>query len=589
MNNFLREYIQSLKEDGELDWVIANIGIAKGWSVLRLPFGRAENGKIKLKKGESEFGIDLSFFSDGDHKELVLVALKDERLTSGTWKSENIQNDLLEAMSVPLDRKPYETVERVILIFGHNKDENRDGKEAYERFAGQYRFNETRTDEKRIPVHHERWNLERICEEIETNVFTADILPRQFSGGLHYLCSQIKDFNFGTTNWEQITQPTWVQLLKSIMEIEKVERAILTINFCLSLLKKEFDQKNGSERISPGYIDLYESALLVAAHKCEGKVNLYNQTRIGYFAVMHSYFQQNVEVFKCPDAFDQPSFMGLTAIRSAHLAFWNMGRLSLFIRLMREIQSELSVQELRPSFQHEIEHWVNLLIISLMNNDAIFRPLIDLHHIELFLIWSVMLHEGKIQHIHEWLQKLTQFLAVRRGPKQVWRLPFIESYSRMDMVAEFAVTRERPIGFKDQTSYLVMMLIELSSILPPDQHKEIVLKIVSSVVMPSSEKNQEQDGEEPLRLVSWAAPENWATEILKGGMARTGTLKVVGCYGSTAEEVADELIETAWNVRMKGDTPDMFGESPVMQILASIRHRSPLPPAFWRKAVADQD
>ncbi len=585
MNNFLREYLQSLKEDGELDWVIANIGIAKGWSVLRLPFGRSENGKIKLKKGESEFGIDLSFFADNDRKELVIVALKDERLTSVTWKKENIQNDLLEAISVPLERKPYQKVEQIVLIFAHNKDENRDGDEAYERFASQHRFNETRTDGTRVPVRHERWNLERICYEIETNIFTADILPRQFTGALHYLCSQIKEFEFGSTKWVQITQPTWTHLVKSVLKTENRDRAILTINFCLSVIKLAFDEKPHSNGISPGYIDLYELGMLAASHICEGKVELYNQTRLGYFEVLQSYFQENVAVFRCPDAFDQASFMGLTAIRSAHLAFWNMGRLALFIRLMYEIQGELPSQELKSAFRPEIDHWVNLLIVSLMNNDAIFRPLIDLHHIELYLIWSVMIHEGKIPDIHEWLQKLTQFLAVRRSPNQVWELPFIESYSRMDLVAEFAVTQQRPIGFMDQTSYLVMMLVELSSILPPEQHREIVVEIVSSIVMPSIVLKEKHEAVEPLKLVSWAPPANWATEILNGGMAREGTLKVVAWYGRTTEEIADELIETVRNARLKSDSIDAFGESPVIQILASVRYRSPLPPVFWRRGI----
>lgn len=585
----MRDYIQSLKEDGELDWVIANIGIAKGWSVLRLPFIRREDGKIKQKKAEPEFGIDLSFFVDDEKRELVIIVLKDEKLTSTTWKSHRIQNDLNDAKDVLLDRRPYATVEKLTLVLAYNKDENAAGLTSYDNFVGSNPVNLSRGLRNPVEISHERWNLERICEEIEANVFTADILPRQFSGGLHYLCSQIKDFSFGTTQWEQITQPTWRQLLKSIMGIENTDRALLTLNFCLSLIKREFDLKSSSSRISPGYIDLYEIALLAAAARCKGKVAMYHQTRVEYFTVLHDYFSENVAVLKCPDAFDQASFLGLTAVRSAHLAFWNIGRLCLFIHLMIELRAELSNQELESVFQVEIDSWIDLLNLTCVNNDAIFRPLIDLHHIELYLIWSAFLHKSKIPYIRTWLRKLTEFLAVRRNLNQIWKLPFIESYNRMDLVAEFAVTQQRPIGFTDQTSYLVMMLIELGSVLPPEQHREIVTDIVSSIVMPSSRKKAKRETEEQLKLVSWTPPANWATEILSGGMGREGTLRVVGCYGDTAEEIADELIDTVRNAQLQGDTPSVFGESPVMQILASIRFQSPLPPYFWRRGNKAQE
>jgi hypothetical protein len=97
-------------------------------------------------------------------------------------------------------------------------------------------------------------------------------------------------------------------------------------------------------------------------------------------------------------------------------------------------------------------------LVSLLNaNPAANRPLLDLHHIELFLIWRTLWQLHRTEDIFKWLHALRSNLLVRRAGTVP--IPFIEGGNSLDLVFEHVATGEKPPEFSDQSSLLVLSIL----------------------------------------------------------------------------------------------------------------------------------
>ncbi len=143
--------------------------------------------------------------------------------------------------------------------------------------------------------------------------------------------------------------------------------------------------------------------------------------------------------------------MYINPINDAHITFWHIARLGIFTIATGEFQF-YNDKEKQKKFIIEISNRSAQLISKcLRNNPSSLRPLIDLHHIELFLIWLMLWQVGREKDIIEWLNQLEAYLLVRRS-NRLDTLPFIKSNNRIDLVAEYAGTGKRPYNFTDSSS-----------------------------------------------------------------------------------------------------------------------------------------
>ena len=194
---FLTHYLMSLAERTRrekkglkvgFDWVIYNLGLAKNWMPVRLPF--SHSGKTKT---EPEFGIDISFLS-ANSSELFIFVLKDEVLNKTNWLKHNFDSDLRLAIYPDLSSKQFARVKKVVVILAYNKGEDNTGVEIFDRFVAgaQARL------KNRITLSFARWNLAKIVEEVSADLLAPALLPQELSGILNYICMQVSDFTFGS-------------------------------------------------------------------------------------------------------------------------------------------------------------------------------------------------------------------------------------------------------------------------------------------------------------------------------------------------------------------------------------------------------
>jgi hypothetical protein len=435
---FFCGYLMSLlertrQEKGSLkigfDWVMFNLAIARDWTPVRLPFIRQSEGRTPTTKPEAEFGIDMSFLLPSKET-LVILVLKDEALTYANWTAHNFDSDIRMAAFPDLSRPEFRQVKLVQIILAYNKDEGETGVQAYTNLTiglGSEMGNN-------IIREFHRWNLTKITELVEEHLMTPDLLPQNLSGLLHYLCSQIADFEYESSEWADQLAPNWKHFLEVALSDPLDERKLRLVPVALFILHRF---KKNSRSAEAGWISLIETAMLLFWKKSTAVQKLHLKRLIQtlwvslYLEQLEQYLIRNQAIFTVEHGFQHlsaPTF-ALSAIGDANVAFWHIGRLGILTLGSLELldPSAKDGQEARSKIANQS---ANLLVECLKKNPAANRPLIDLHHIELFLIWYMLWTCGRIDECYLWLSELEGRLLVRRTG--LAQLPFIESRNRID-------------------------------------------------------------------------------------------------------------------------------------------------------------
>ncbi len=106
----------------------------------------------------------------------------------------------------------------------------------------------------------------------------------------------------------------------------------------------------------------------------------------------------------------------------------------------------------------------NWLVGILAANPLTMRPLIDLHHIELFLVWYCFWRAGRWIDMSNWLRMLCNRLTMRRS--SLAELPFIEGGNSIESVFEYVARGEKPEGFCDTSSVYLADFMEMTCACP---------------------------------------------------------------------------------------------------------------------------
>lgn len=596
---FLTSYICSLLERTGIeknairtgfDWVIYNLGMAKSWSPFQLPFFREpSDATSKAKRGEPEFGEDISFLSRSK-KEYYIFVLKDEPLTYRNWTRHNFDSDLRRAVNPDLNRRGLESVDSVKVILAYNKDENKNGIQSYEQFI---RSQSTKIAGN-VKLSFERWNLTRIVEEIESFLITPDLLPQYLAGQFRYICSQVKDFDFSSRKWEEQLLPNWRSFLSVVLQEPVDERKVRLVPVALMILNHYLKDSPNSY---PGWIDLMEWAML-GLWACSEKVPKRKSRKLKdiivrtwlnfYVAELEKYFLIVERTLTTQHGFSverKGLGLGVSPINDAYLAYWHIGRLGILTLAPQDFQTRKK-SEYEKFIQQVVSRSAECLVRCIHVNPAALRPLVDLNHIELFLIWLVLWQAGRRKDLYEWLSELETRLLIRRARKHI-SVPFIEANSWLDLVAEYAATSERPYNYSDSSSYLLLMILELCFSLPDAQRDELLERYMKRVVKGIGDDGQSLvEGE--IELQSWVPPGDWSESVLKEAVT-DGIAIITSNFELTVEKaksLAERIKELVEQTRQKHPWKAPAGGVPLTAyILACIKHRSPLPPEFWRDTI----
>ena len=231
----------------------------------------------------------------------------------------------------------------------------------------------------------------------------------------------------------------------------------------------------------------------------------------------------------------------------------------------------------------------NWLVGLLTGNPSALRPVIDLHHIELFLTWSCLLRAGRLTDIVTWLTILSNRLLMRRSG--LGQLPFLAGNNAMELVFEYVASGEKPDEFCDTSSVYLTCMLEMICALPVEDRNRLLENVYRRLVLGRADCGTQMERCPPIDLMSWIPPADWGDRVLTQSLQQEGECTVIQFAGfdgkepSTGSQIADILTTLVAETRKKREFRHADGVPIAVVVLACSKHRTPLPPEFWRAVV----
>jgi hypothetical protein len=588
--SFLTYYLRSLSERTRVekastkygfDWVIYNLALADDLIPYRLPFMRGGLNETSKTKTEPEFGIDCSFLSP-DRRTLTIFVLKDEILCNTTWTKNDFDADLRKAAAPNLTPQEFKDVKNVRIVLAYNKDEDQTGIQLY--------TNLTQSIPGRlandVTISFERWNLTILVEKVRCKLLTPSLLPQRFFSLFGYICSQFADFRHGSDEWNNQLVPNWRHFLNDLLADNADERSARSIPVALIILREHGKSNPSAET---GWIDLTEWAILAAwkVYRATPKESVQQAVlemwTSFYLVELERFYNSHAAELSLEHSLNTNctgAFL-LDAVASAIVAHWHLARLGILaIGLAEFLRPEANGErQMRSESLSTVANW----IVGMLNgNPAAKRPLLDIHHIELFLVWHSLWRVGRKEDIYVWLMELGQRLLVRRAG--VAPLPFLEGSNSLDLVFEFIAMKQKPPEFCDQSSLLLVFLLELCLEFDPAKRDCLFELYYCRIALGQTEECEQMNGTKPIDLMGWAPADDWSERVLDQSLVEEGESQTLENI-PTSTGIAGIVSHVETFVRQSRTArqfkfPDNLPVSLV--ILACLKHRSPLPPELWR-------
>ncbi|MBM3967977.1 MAG: hypothetical protein FJ308_23420 [Planctomycetes bacterium] len=221
-------------------------------------------------------------------------------------------------------------------------------------------------------------------------------------------------------------------------------------------------------------------------------------------------------------------------------------------------------------------------------NPSCLRPLIDLHHLELFLTWGTLMQVGRETDLSNLIRMLVHRLTMRRFGNA--EIPFIEGHNSVALVLEYVASGAKPHEFCDTSSVYLTCLLELICRFEPSSRDQLLSDTYRRLVQGRSDEGNQINGTEPIDLMLWIPPEDWGEKVLTHSLAHEGECATIrlGRFGNetlTGAEIYEHIRGIVIETRQKRPFSYPKGVPYSVVLLACIKHRSPLPPEFWRRSV----
>jgi hypothetical protein len=592
VDNFLSLYLRSLVEESRpmktgprfgFDRVIHQLALADGCIEVRLPFFRESGEDIPRPKKEAEHGVDMSFLTN-DKKTLLIFVLKGVALTYKSFYSNEFDKDLRLAAAPDTDDPIMPGVESIKIILAYNKDDDEEGIESFNRLT---KTLGTKVAD-RMELSFDRWNLTRITNLVSEKLLTPALLPENFFKKFSYICSQFSDFDTTSPHWSELLLPDWRDLLHDILKGPVKETNVRLISITLIVLRQHA-KRDHAGKASPGshlgWIELVEWAMLAlskatnaAPKKLEKEIRriFFESWTSFYLTEVQSFYREHGEALASHHVLEIPG-EPIEDAGGSYRAHWHLGRLGILAMAISELTLHANEEAKRAAgieWLREINNW----LIGLLNaSPSCYRPMLDIQHIEQYLVWQSLARMGRWDDIASWMLELTDRIYIRY--LGVCEIPGIDYRNSWELLMEGLTGADSENSIPSNSSYLVLMLMELCLMFPDGRGEQIIQRLHKQFVEDLEDnQNESPKAPSPLNLCSWRPPEDWLAQVLAGTEGGHGVSVVLG-----RDDPAGSLLDFV----TKSHDPkiDQFGppELPSVVALACLRYCIPLPPVFWRR------
>lgn len=595
---FITGYLHSLREESRqetsgakhgFDHIILKLAEADDLIPLRIAYHRPGREGMPKPKKEHEYGEDLKVISrDGKH--LTIFVLKDEALTYRNWTEEGFEKDMTLASSQDMTLPEMGLVTEVKIILAYNKDDEARGVEAFDRFVK----SRPRKIGESATLTFERWNLTSLTEKVRDKLIGSPaLLPEQFFRSFSYLCWQVQDFAHGSEQWREVLMPDVKEFLANVLSGNPGEKEVRMVSVALLILH---DHGKKHPTWETGWIEILECAMLalwLMARKAKSDKILQEvlRTWLGLYVVqLEAFYEKNGEKLMVEDSLSCGPHREFADAVASHHAYWHIARLGILGLSFLQLASAMPQKRESEAMVEAYQKVMHILAGMLSANSACRRPMLDIHHIQLCLVWFLFAVSHRNDEILNLFADIQERLVLRRRDGITARL--LDQSNSWSLLLESIASGENSSPAVGRSSYLLQMLIEICVYRLGKEGEELAWAIYQHLIQGCTIDGHSFEFPEKVELQSWIPPDDWIDKILAGSIGHEGTCVTINYFASSKpnEEEFPAAVRLFIETTQASAPEVEYRGLPLAVIaLACETHRSPLPPAFWRSSFGEPE
>lgn len=462
----VREYLSTLKEDSELDYLFPILLNIMGYRIIQTP---------KESKGQSQYGKDIiAIGKDKDgvkHKwYFELKGYADKDITQGNYsKTDGIRESIIEAKdtifkdsAIPeFNDLPFKIVVVHNGILKTNMRDTFEGFISREFEDGQF----------------ERWDIYYLTDLFSKYLFNEYLLSDEKSNRL--LKKTLAFLDSPDNEFIEFKELVTIQFEKiNNVKGRAFKKLFATLNLLSSII---FHYSKENNYLIPA--KECSKFLILKTWSWILKNRLYSKTPIInefkkllkiQFQIFDAYFQKTYNIAKIENGlfFDSGTFFEF--IGYPLRCFEYLDDIIYYSRLRATVFDSKHPERLKNKQK-------DLIIDLIENNTGFNRPLFDNHNIpimQLFLFFSDQryLRDKDVRFLYEFINNTVLNIMIEKASNN--RLP--ELYNNVDATIEFFASENRPEEYTDSSSILLAILLEITVVFKSESLFNKILSFIDN-------------------------------------------------------------------------------------------------------------
>ncbi len=441
----VREYLETLKEDKELDYLFPILINLMGFRIIQTAKeskGQSQYGKDIIAVGNDENGIKHRWYFE-------LKGYKDKDITDKNFSvTDGIRESIIEAKDTDFSDSsiPGFNDLPIKIVVVHNGLLKANIRPTFEGFIS-----------KEFPNGgFERWDINHLTDLFSKHLFSEYLLAddesnRLFKRTLVFLDAPDYDFS-------DFKKLVLIQFKKTTtVKGRALKKFFSTLNLLISIIFQYSKENNNlvAAKDCSSFIILQTWAW-VLQNKIEQKASIIEEFRkllkIQY-DVLNAYFSKTLPIAQIENGLFSENGYFFEEIGYPLRCFDYISPLIYYYELERYFSNK----------GEELHNNQKDVVIELINNNPGFqRPIIDNHSIPILQILKFfsLAKNRRVKDVHfiaNYIFSVVTGIIVIKARRN--RLP--DGYSRIDLVSEFCISGNKPEEYTDESSILIAILFEL--------------------------------------------------------------------------------------------------------------------------------